>query len=111
MKAQRALDQRDEVMIEAGAKALTGSKLGCMDCHKFHDDGEAFGTAPDLTAYGSREWLIDFIANPEHERFYGTHNDRMPAFGEKKQLTPQEIGLVADWLRGEWYESGKALKR
>ena len=28
----------------------------------------------------------------------------MPAFGEEKSLTPQEIGLVADWLRGDWYE-------
>jgi mono/diheme cytochrome c family protein len=27
----------------------------------------------------------------------------MPAFAEQKMLTEQEIGLVADWLRGEWY--------
>jgi ubiquinol-cytochrome c reductase cytochrome b subunit len=101
LKSQKEIDQRDEALIEAGTTALIGT-MGCMDCHKFHDDGEESG--PDLTAYGSREWLVAFISNPEHERFYGERNDRMPAFGEEKSLTPQEIGLVADWLRGEWYE-------
>ena len=75
-----------------------------MDCHRFHEEGEELGTAPDLTGYGSRDWLMAFISNPEHVRFYGDKNDRMPAFGEEKQLTPTEIGLVTDWLRGEWYE-------
>ena len=106
LKSQRELD-KDETLIESGTKALIGATLSCMDCHKFHEDGEDFGTAPDLTGYGSREWLVAFIANPEHERFYGSRNDRMPAFGEEKQLTPHEIGLIADWLRGEWYEPAR----
>jgi ubiquinol-cytochrome c reductase cytochrome b subunit len=101
LKAQRALDQRDEGLIAEGTKALIGSRMGCMECHKFHDDGEE--NAPDLTGYGSREWLVDFISNPAHERFYGDRNDRMPAYLEEKSLTPQEISLVADWLRGQWY--------
>ena len=62
------------------------------------------GSGPDLTGYGSREWLVAFISNPSHSRFYGTRNDRMPAFGEEKILTPQEVGLVTDWIRREWYE-------
>jgi ubiquinol-cytochrome c reductase cytochrome b subunit len=102
LKSQREIDQRDQAIIEMGTGALVGDKMGCMDCHKFHDNGEE--DAPDLTGYGSREWLVAFISNPEHERFYGERNDRMPAFGEEKSLTPQEIGLVADWLRNEWYE-------
>ena len=101
LKAQRALDKRDEGLIAEGTKALIGSRMGCMECHKFHDDGEE--NAPDLTGYGSREWLVAFISNPAHERFYGDRNDRMPAYLEEKSLTPQEISLVADWLRGEWY--------
>jgi ubiquinol-cytochrome c reductase cytochrome b subunit len=105
LKAQREMDQRDAALIETGTAALIGDKMGCMDCHKFHDNGEE--SAPDLTAYGSREWLIAFISNPAHERFYGERNDRMPAYGEEKSLTPQQIGLVADWLRGEWYEPGR----
>lgn len=104
LKSQKHMDQRDEALIEAGTTALI-SKMGCTDCHKFHDDGEESG--PDLTAYGSREWLVAFISNPGHERFYGERNDRMPAFAEEKSLTPQEIGLVTDWLRGEWYEPAK----
>lgn len=103
LKAQRDLDKRDEGLIEEGTKALIGTRLGCMECHKFHDDGEE--NAPDLTGYGSREWLVAFIGNPAHERFYGDRNDRMPAYLEEKSLTPQEISLVADWLRGEWYQA------
>lgn len=106
LKSQRTLDQRDEALIEVGTNALIGDKMGCMECHKFHDAGD--DSAPDLTGYGSRDWLIAFISNPEHDRFYGGRNDRMPAFGEKKQLTPQEIEHVADWLRGEWYEPAAA---
>ncbi len=28
----------------------------------------------------------------------------MPAFGVKKILTDKEIGLIADWLRGDYFE-------
>ncbi len=58
---------------------------------------------PDLTGFGSRQWLTAFISNPKHESFYGAHNDRMPAFGADGRLTADEIGLIADWLRGDWY--------
>lgn len=101
LKSQRELDENDAAVIKLGTEALTGDRLGCMECHTFHDSGE--DNAPGLTGYGSREWLVAFITNPEHERFYGERNDRMPAFGEEKSLTPHEIGLVADWIRGEWY--------
>jgi ubiquinol-cytochrome c reductase cytochrome b subunit len=105
LKAQVAADKRDEALIEDGTKALIGDRMGCMECHKFHDSGE--DSAPDLTGYGSRDWLVAFISNPGHERFYGQRNDRMPAYAEEKSLTPQEISLVADWLRGDWYEPAR----
>ena len=57
-----------------------------------------------LTGYGSRDWLIGLITNPAHTNYFGKRNDRMPAFGEEKILDATTIGLVADWLRGEWYE-------
>ncbi len=50
------------------------------------------------------------ISDPNHERFYADNNDRMPAFAEhggdasQNLLTQQQLGLVVDWLRGEWYE-------
>ena len=104
LKAQRALDERDAAVIVDGKKLLSSTAMNCTDCHKFHSAGIDDPSAPDLTGYGSREWLVAFISDPSHGRFYGERNDRMPAYGPDKILTPQEIGLVADWLRGEWYE-------
>lgn len=99
----------DDTAIMAGRDLLSG-KLACTDCHKFRDKGE-LGTAPDLTGYGSREWLTAMISNPQHERFYaGDRNDRMPAFAEDSEhpernlLSARELRLLVDWLRGDWYE-------
>jgi ubiquinol-cytochrome c reductase cytochrome b subunit len=100
--AQQAEDQRDAALIAAGRKALVGEAMGCVECHKFHAAGDD-ATGPDLTGFGSHDWLVAFISNPKHERFFGERNDRMPAFGAEKMLTPEEIALVADWLRGDWY--------
>lgn len=99
--------------IEEG-RQLIGGKLAevvdggmsCTDCHKFHDKGE-LGSAPDLTGYMSRQWMIDFISNPADERFYGERNDRMPAFAAHddprlNQLDAKSLGLLVDWLRGDW---------
>lgn len=81
----------------------------CTDCHKFHDQGE-LGSAPDLTGYGSRDWLRGMIADPNQDRFYGDgRNDRMPAFHGKPHdssgnlLTDRELDLLIGWLRQAWY--------
>ena len=101
LKGQLAADQRDAAIIEAGRTLIANGR--CVDCHQFRKKDED-ATAPDLTGYGSRRWLISFIGNAAHASFYGEHNDRMPAFGSDQILSPQAIGLVADWLRGTWYE-------
>ena len=94
--------------IEAGITLMT-EELGCADCHKFGDTGE-LGSAPDLTGYASRDWLIRFIGDPQHERFYGENNDRMPSFApdpddpKSGPLSPTVVALIADWMRGDWYE-------
>lgn len=76
--------------------------MACTDCHSFgKKDPDA--TGPELTGYGSRAWLIRFISNPAHADFYGKRNDRMPAFADKKILDAKQLGLLADWLRGDWY--------
>jgi len=102
-------DVRDAEIIEAGKELLIGD-LACIDCHKFGDEGE-LGDAPDLTGYGSREWLEGMISDPNGERFYADdRNDRMPAFAEDpvhtdgNQLSPKELHLLTDWLLGQWYE-------
>ena len=62
-------------------------------------------TALTLTGYMSRDWLTGIIKNPEHERFYGSSNDGMPAHFESEDdalMTGQEIDTVVDWLRATW---------
>ena len=102
------MDQKGAALIEEGRELLTDD-FGCTDCHRFHDEG-SLGNAPDLTAYGSREWTIAIINNAAQRRFYRDTNDRMPAYAEfpdnpaKNTLSPKDIALLADWLRGEWLE-------
>ncbi len=100
LDGQRAMDKRDAAIIQEGRNLLS-TETKCTDCHQFHKPDDSV-TAPDLTGYGSREWLIKFISDPGQPAFYGARNDRMPAFGSKQILSQREIGLIADWLRGEW---------
>jgi ubiquinol-cytochrome c reductase cytochrome b subunit len=93
-------------LITGGLSEMLDSGMSCTDCHKFHDTGD-LGSAPDLTGYMSREWLLAFVRNPAGERFYGDNNDRMPAFGphdnpQLNQLDDKSLGLIVDWLRGDW---------
>jgi ubiquinol-cytochrome c reductase cytochrome b subunit len=100
LPTQRALDSKDSALIAAGRNVITNDVMRCTECHQFRKPDDN-ATAPDLAGYGTREWLTSMIANPKHSRFYGRRNDRMPAFGEEKILTPQQIELLADWLRGD----------
>jgi ubiquinol-cytochrome c reductase cytochrome b subunit len=84
-----ALFYNDDLHFEDGR--------ACIDCHDI--DSEDEGSAPDLTGYGSREWLIAFIENPEDSRFYGKKNDRMPCYGRDEKLKPEEIETLVDWIR------------
>jgi ubiquinol-cytochrome c reductase cytochrome b subunit len=109
LSSQAEADLRDAPIIAAGRELLTGD-LACTDCHRFLDQGE-LGSAPDLTGYGSREWLVGMISNPVHARFYpDERNDRMPAFTSDPDhphmnlLQPRELELLVDWLRGDWPE-------
>lgn len=105
LKAQRVADKRDEAIIREGKMLISSAGMHCADCHQFHKSDED-ATAPDLTGYGSRQWLTEIISNPAHPRFYGKKNDRMPAFAEDKILDAPAIELLVNWLRGEWYVPG-----
>ena len=94
-------------VIEKG-RGLVADGERCGSCHTFRDNGVAAGSAPDITGWGSREWLVGIIVDPTHERFYGDTNDRMPSFGKAEEgaapiLTRWQIEMIADWLRGDWY--------
>jgi ubiquinol-cytochrome c reductase cytochrome b subunit len=108
LKSQQNADDHDTANITAG-KAFIAEN--CTGCHAFQSKSRGDdGKGPELTGYGSRDWIISFVSNPAHERFYGKQNDRMPAFAEtaadtkKNVLSQQELELLADWLRGDWYE-------
>lgn len=112
---QEEQDAKDDSsgLLDAGRELMTvplaatddaESEYSCVDCHKFHDEGDI--GAPDLTGYGSEAWLVELIANVEHERFYESSNDRMPIFhvapgDENNRLTIEQIRLIARWLRGD----------
>ena len=105
LKKQHLEDEKDAARIAEGRRLIAESEdFECTQCHKWHGAGKT--KAPDLTGYGSRQWMIDFVRNPSHKRFYGERNDRMPLFGEKQILSDQQIGMVVDWLRGDWYTAG-----
>lgn len=108
LKSQRDTDSRDETDINAGNELV---RENCGDCHAFHGKRREAGKGPKLTGYGSREWLIGIVGNPAHKQFYGEENDRMPVYAaadaKKRLLSQQELELLVDWLRGEWYEPEK----
>jgi ubiquinol-cytochrome c reductase cytochrome b subunit len=109
LKSQRVSDEQDAGLIAKGREWIRGDTLRCTECHQFGKPDED-ASAPDLTAYGSRSWLISFVQNPSHSRFYGKRNDRMPLFGQDKILDDATIGLLADWLRGDWYQPALSSK-
>lgn len=107
LRSQHEFDSTDTALIETGIELITGGE--CTRCHRFHDQG-SLGHAPDLTGYGSREWIMGIVIDPTHRWLYGRRNDRMPAYIElpeepqKNRMTAGDVALVVDWLRGEWYE-------
>jgi ubiquinol-cytochrome c reductase cytochrome b subunit len=107
LRRQAEADRKaqQEGVMERGMEAIT-LDFACTDCHKLGEEGFE-GTGPDLTGYGSQEWLEQMIANPAHERFYGENNDRMPVFADPDQpssihqLTAEQIRILARWIRGD----------
>jgi ubiquinol-cytochrome c reductase cytochrome b subunit len=101
----------EDKTVEKGRAAMSDSfgNYSCTDCHKFRDTGD-LGSAPDLTGWGSKDWLVRFISDPTHEALYRDTNDRMPAFGKAGPgpklalLSAEDIDLLARWLRGEKLE-------
>jgi ubiquinol-cytochrome c reductase cytochrome b subunit len=115
LPAEATTNSKEAPLINSGRKLLADDSR-CAACHRFQPDWppgdpkllENETGYPDLTRYGSRDWLIGMISNPGAPRFYGKKNDRMPAFAvdaadaSKCILTRREIELIVDWLRGDY---------
>ncbi|MBL0891824.1 MAG: cytochrome b N-terminal domain-containing protein [Gemmatimonadaceae bacterium] len=109
LPSQAEMDVRDSARIALGTAFIRNTDYGCASCHTFEDVGT---DSPDLTGWASRDWMIAFVNDPAHPRFFGRDNDRMPSYGVEKSLTQKEIEMVVDWIRGEWYTpGGKAGRR
>lgn len=109
LSSQAEVDGRDSARIALGTAFIRNTDYGCASCHTFEDVGT---DSPDLTGWASRDWMIAFVNDPSHPRFFGRDNDRMPSYGVEKSLTQKEIEMVVDWIRGEWYTPGrKAAQR
>ena len=108
LPAQQQFDAQDVKTIQQGRKLLVDD-FGCTECHKFHDKGK-LGDAPELTGWGSPEWIAGIIRNPADVHYYGKLNDRMPAYAAsttdpaQNTLDVRQIELLVRWLRGQWYE-------
>ncbi|MDB6058412.1 MAG: menaquinol-cytochrome reductase [Verrucomicrobiales bacterium] len=102
LKSQKELDASSSAQIQHGLQSFNEG-VGCAECHQLRSKN-ADASGPDLTRWGSREWLVGVTSNPKSAHYYGDDNDRMPAFADDKVLDAVSIGLIADWLRGEWYE-------
>jgi quinol-cytochrome oxidoreductase complex cytochrome b subunit/mono/diheme cytochrome c family protein len=113
LSAQARLPEQAKADIDDGDLIRQGITLienRCTSCHRFGDTGQ-LGLAPDLTGYGSYEWMMSLVSDPTHARFYRSENDRMPSFAKdladsaSHQLSIREISLIVDWLRGEYYDA------
>lgn len=105
-KKDAKLIEEGRVLMEGGLAEIVSEGMSCTDCHTFGEQQDI--GSPVLDGYMSREWLTEFIRNPEDERFYGDMNDRMPKFAPHdnavlNQLDDKSLGLIVDWLRQEWY--------
>jgi ubiquinol-cytochrome c reductase cytochrome b subunit len=98
LPAQAVQEKLEATMIEEGRELARSDDMRCIECHQFRAPDED-ATAPDLTGYGSAEWMTAFIKDPTHERFYGRRNDRMPSFGTDAKLDDPSITLIVEWLR------------
>lgn len=104
-RRQRGETELADKDILAGIDLIAGN---CTDCHRFGSEGD-LGAAPDLTGYGSYEWMMGMVSDPTHERFYRDTNDRMPSFAKdlddpkKNNVSARELSLIVDWIRGDYY--------
>lgn len=99
---------KDQAVLDRGQAIFTEGKLAmgevdaCAGCHALQVGPTLLGEgtdAPNLTNYGGKVWLTDFIREPG--KFYGDHN-AMPGFVD--QLQKHELDLLVRWLTGDYYQ-------
>ena len=97
----------------------------CATCHRLGALGPAAGkaTAPDLTGFGTKAWVLGLLDDPDAERFFGhtPFKGQMPSMirppadpeAQKvfKAMSPDDQLTIAEFLEGQARgESGKGTK-
>ena len=68
------------------------------------DEPVSDGLYPILTSYGGKEWLTQFISDPDaHYAGSGEGYNAMPGFAD--QLSPHDLEMLARWLTGEYHRA------
>ncbi len=103
----------DDAKVQRGSEIFANGKLtqgefdsACLSCHsmKSLEAPEASANFPILTGYAGKEWLKQFISDPQaHYAGGDSGNNVMPGF--KDQLTAKELDLLVRFLTGDYYQS------
>jgi ubiquinol-cytochrome c reductase cytochrome b subunit len=88
----------DAALAKQGAQVF---KDVCMNCHLYKGEGADVLEGPDMTGYGSRNWIIEQLRDPDAETQYGELND-MPSFAD--DLDDNDMKMVAAYLRQERFK-------
>jgi quinol-cytochrome oxidoreductase complex cytochrome b subunit/mono/diheme cytochrome c family protein len=92
-----------------------GAALFANDCGACHAIGEpglitegGEMDAPNLFAYGSRDWTRQMVLNPGADHLYGylDETDRMPAFAGR--LSESDLETMLKFLAGDYVPAGPA---
>lgn len=81
------------VLAEPAGGADLFEESGCQTCHA--RAGEKPRMGPTLAGYGSREWLLGAIKNPDSPAYYGEQN-KMPVFAGK--LTDAQLDDIVTYV-------------
>src|SRR5262249_53145330 len=74
-------------------------RQGCTECHSFAGEGGVSSPrGPDLTGYGSAEWVRAMLVMPSHPDKYGKRNI-MPAFRDLEGASGQAARLETERTR------------
>ncbi len=90
--AQSGADDVDQALAEKGETLFDDGD--CSNCHS-HDWETEEELGPNLGRRGTAAMFAEFIADPDHARWFGDKNE-MPGFADK--LTADDIAALADYL-------------
>jgi quinol-cytochrome oxidoreductase complex cytochrome b subunit/mono/diheme cytochrome c family protein len=113
--ALRAIALADQGVPDIGGRYLLRNdpltqgprlfKAHCASCHSHRElepDDKARPTASDLTNFGSKDWLLDFLRDPDSPRYFGRTKFKggtMSGWARNaSKKVKDDFPLIAEWL-------------